>query len=178
MLNAQVGPNDTFIYYHSGHGIYKNGVKFVINEKHLSRKQLVDAVDNLGAKQVIYIIDTCYSGRFNDFDAKFVTDFPNFPNDNQGNLIIAAASANQIAPESSDFSRMFMEICHEIIAEQKFLIKKNLPNERTYMCVSPLGIISRIWSLVNISGKYAGVPHPIFSIDAVGHHPIGPLIEV
>merc|ERR1712032_1230703 len=64
-----VGPKDVFILYYSGHGS-SDGQRFKFHTRDgaLSQSEMVDVVAQLGARDVVFIIDACHAGAFSAHD--------------------------------------------------------------------------------------------------------------
>ena len=179
-----------FIFYYSGHGLRdESGFKFCTKGPYLSHQKTLDAVKQLGVDKVIYLIDACHAGQFDAakhggragkakiskaYDDGDIQAF--FQGGVSGNLVMAAASAHEVAPGSSAFSHMFVKACQLIVQKEK-IWKTQDPEAHTKMCVRPLAAFGLMSDL--LQKKYPDAPRPrIPDIHNMASFPIGPLEEV
>lgn len=62
-LHSEVQPEDTFIFYFSGHGKVEGGYhNLVVSDDSIRTRSIISSLDNIRAKSKIVILDCCFAG--------------------------------------------------------------------------------------------------------------------
>lgn len=126
-MKSQLGSDDTFILYFSGHGkteraanVYtpSSSASIVLSDGEIELQSVIDYMDHIPAGAKIVILDCCYSGGFQgagprrlDFESA-ITEFAG-----KGIAVIASSSADEIARigPGGEYSVFTIMLSHSII---------------------------------------------------------------
>ena len=108
------GPKDVFILFYSGHGSLDDKGRFMFNTRDgkMSRSEMMEAVARLGPQNAVFIIDACYSGRFQAFDENAA---------NISTAVLAASRSDErvwTGNHKQSFTDSFRDHCKALIEEK------------------------------------------------------------
>lgn len=111
-MSSKCGPNDTFWFYWSGHGISYGDTSYILNydcnpedyRTMISVTELRKMVSECKARAKVIILDSCHSGSTKAFGSK---TWEQLLNGYEGSVTMAAAKIDQTAIESAELGHGF-----------------------------------------------------------------------
>ena len=111
MNEVSFGPKDVLIVYYSGHGFLdkvKREFLFKTRKESLSRTEMVNAVEKVGAKNAVFIIDACRAGGF-----KASSDKMNVA------VLPAKRSDELVYGKDESFTKLFIQRCKTMMRDYR-----------------------------------------------------------